>query len=141
MDGRKVLGAGVSEAVLEYACDGGFVSRRDCRCAVLALTVSILVCAESAVGVVSRLLESSVSCGPTCSSTDRAGVTMLGDVEVGELWAERYRLFDEGRFRNAGSDRLAIALEVFSLAKAAKFKIPARLCFEELVEGTDWRCL
>lgn len=49
----------------------------------------------------------------------------------------RYRLFDEGRDRIEGSDRLEIAFVVLSRANAAKLKSPVRVVFEELVEGVD----
>jgi hypothetical protein len=44
------------------------------------------------------------------------GLVRLGEVELGELCAERYRLPDEGCVRNVGSERLARALDVFSRA-------------------------
>ena len=82
-----MIGAGVSVAVLEYACEGGFVSSRDWRKPELALDVSVLVCEGGLVDVVLRLADSDVSCG--LASPDREGVIRLGDVEVGELCAER----------------------------------------------------
>ncbi|EHL02724.1 hypothetical protein M7I_1240 [Glarea lozoyensis 74030] len=69
------------------------------------------------------------------------GLVRLGEVELGELCAERYRLPDEGCVRRVGSDRLASALEVFSRASVAKLKIEGRLPLVELVERDDCRCL
>lgn len=124
-------------AVLEYAWEGGFVSSRDWRKRELALDVSVLVCKGGFTDVVLRLSDSGVSCG--LSSPDRGGDIRLGGGEVGELCAERYRLLDEGRFRGVGSEKLAIALVVLSLAKAAKLSIPARFCLKRLVDWVDWR--
>ena len=127
-------------AVLEYACEGGFVSSKDWRNRELALDVSVLVCKGGVVDMVLRLNDSGVSCGLT--SPDRGRETRSGGGEVGELCAERYRLLDEGRFRGVGSEKLAIALVVFSLAKAAKLSMPARFGFKRLVDWVDWRwCL
>lgn len=59
--------------------------------------------------------------------------------EVGELWAERYRLLDDFRFpKSEGSDKLAIALFVLSRANvAARLNSEEGRFFEELVDKTD----
>lgn len=71
-----------------------------------------------------------------CESADLM-LLLLFEGEVGELWAERYRLPLEGRERIEGSDKLAIALDVLSRANAANVKNPPRLCFDELVDSVD----
>jgi hypothetical protein len=61
----------------------------------------------------------------------------LFDVDVGELWAERYKLFEDGRVRIGESDMLAIALVVLSRANAAKENKPLRFGLAEPVESVD----
>lgn len=59
--------------------------------------------------------------------------------EVGELWADRYKLLDDLRFppRSEGSDRLAIALLVLSRANvAARMNREGRF-LEGLVDKPD----
>ena len=70
-------------------------------------------------------------------SADRGRLLLLFEDVVGELCAERYKLPDEGRGRMVGSERLAIAFVVLSLASAANVNNPARFCLEELVERVD----
>lgn len=60
---------------------------------------------------------------------------------MGDGWADRYKLPDEMRGRTEGSARLAIAFVVLSRANAANVNNPLRLCFAELVESVDCRCL
>jgi hypothetical protein len=90
----------------------------------------LLLFAES---VLSRLL--------ACESGDLRRLLLLCEADVGELWAERYKLPEEGRVRIGESDRLAIALEVLSRANAARENRPLRFGFAELVESVAWRCL
>jgi hypothetical protein len=113
--------------ILEYACEGEFVSDKlgfvEFTVCVLAAVVGAPVLGDSDLRVSREL-------------GDR-GLVRLGDVELGELCAERYRLPDDGCVRRAGSDRLASALEVFSRANAAKLKIEGRLLLAELVDRLD----
>jgi hypothetical protein len=130
--GTKEMGSGVSLGVFEYACEGGFVSDRDWP-GFVESTVCVLDKEAEVVGV--------LVLGDTDLSVSRElgdrGLVRLGDVELGELCAERYRLPDDGCVRRVGSDKLARALDVFSRANAAKLKIDGRLPFAELVERLD----
>jgi hypothetical protein len=73
---------------------------------------------------------------------ERRRLLLLFEEAEGEVWAERYKLPEEFLKRTVeGSERLAIALDVFSRANAAKVKRPVRFCLVELVDKADWRCL
>jgi hypothetical protein len=128
------MGAGVSEAVFAYAWEGGYVSSREFR-AILVVGEVLRLCEWMEGGVPSGFEESLFSrelfCEPTC-------VLLCCDAAVGEFWAERYKLLEDGWERMEGSDRLAIALDVLSRASAAKVKRVPRVCFEdELSEKAD----
>lgn len=70
-------------------------------------------------------------------SADLGRLLLLYEGEVGELWAERYRLLLDGLERIEGSDRPAMAVDVRSRANAASVNRVPRFCFEELVESVD----
>ncbi len=72
---------------------------------------------------------------------DLGRLLLLFQGDVGELWAERYKLLLDGRWRIEGSDKLAIAYDVLSRANAANVDSAPRFCLVELVEEVDWRCL
>jgi hypothetical protein len=131
-EGRR---RGLESGILEYACEGGFVSDK------LGFEeFAVCVLANEAGVVVGVLVLGDTDRRVSRELGDR-GLVRLGDVELGELCAERYRLPDDGSDRRVGSDSPASALEVFSRAKAAKLKMEGRLPLAELVDRLDWRCL
>lgn len=128
----KAIGAGVSEAVFEYAWEGGFVSSKDFRIVVVFNVSDLLwdmVGVEIVWGPADGVLLSHVS--------DCANVLELFDSVAGELCTVRFKLPEEGRLRIDGSDKLARALVVLSRANAANENNPPRFCFEEAGECVD----
>jgi hypothetical protein len=116
--------------MLEYACEGGFVSD---KLGFVEFTLCVLAGEAVVVGV--RVL-GDIDRRVSRELGDR-GLVRPGEVESRELCAERYRLLDDGCVRRVGSDRLASALDVFSRANAAKLKIDGRLLLTELVDKLD----
>jgi hypothetical protein len=125
-EGRR---RGLESGILEYACEGGFVSDK------LGFEEFAVCVLSNEAGVVVGVLVLGDTDRRVSRELGDRGLVRLGDVELGELCAERYRLPDDG------SDSPASALEVFSRAKAAKLKIEGRLPLAELVDRLDWRCL
>jgi hypothetical protein len=131
------MGASVSEAVFEYAWEGGFVSSKEFR-SVFVFRVSDLL--WDVVGVeilwwpVDELLLSLILLSRV---SDCEFMLLLFGSVVGELCAERYKLPDDCRFRIEGSEKLAMALEVLSRASTANENKPPRFCLDDTGDCVD----
>lgn len=133
-----MVGAGVSEAVFEYAWDGGLVSSKDCRSAAEP-KVPDLVCDMEEDDVLLPFAELVLSLLLLCQTSDDGSpdlreMLLLCESKIGELCAEWYKLPDESRLRTEGSEKLARALEVLSRANAARVNSPPRVGLDVEVE-------